>query len=1171
MFRQPQSGNWADACDEDDERVPLHQPPSAPQSIDEHYSSKVDQQPASRSATTTKAPAASNYWQTRAQQQQAVQPAPSSHANNSSFRRGDDGGQSYDRRDFRREYNDRGRDDRGGFNDRRRDFDDRSGGNRGYDDSSRFGRQGSGSASGRAYDRYDSTSSYGSRGGGYGRDAFESHRPAPSGRWGQPANVPRHEGFVTHVREDGGFGFLHCLELKQDVFFHESEVPARASTDEEGSSDAAHVAHVQVGDELSFEVTVNPRNGKESATRIQRLPKGTIVLEDVADEVTHGVVTKSLPPKHKQSHHFQHSSTRQAADATGTIDVLVPLASTTDDAAVAAPTPLRKPIVRFNAESFPALSHPPRVGDDVQFRIAIHRQTGLKRAVDLTVTLSAAAKRDAAIEAALTSLERETGVVTSIKGHTGTIMCLRRPQDATFAISKEDKGVIAEGDSVSFFIVPDDLLGSDADRDSSLGNAGNGLKSSGRRLLTAIRLEKTDVPVVFEAIVATNVEGTMVVPPKDLSRTHGYHHDSKQRGNSSSVGQIQPIVAEPATADSNAVPSIQVQWSEVSYPAKAGDIVTFDVMEDFRRGTKFAVQVKWRELHPDGREVGIVSSLKDDFGFIKCVDRHGDAYFRVADVVPAGASSHLALRQGVEVSFDVVPNHKQGGGKPDGIRAARVQVLPKHTIVWEVVVHPETKGIVTAVPVSSSSSYHRKTDGQHSATNHGSNADGRISFTTATCPLDPFPALRRELQTLFDVEQAPDVVELVLKQLTPSQRSAVTLYAKLVGLVTPDDAKSGRDIKVVLPAHSNRPNWTAAVEAHDAEAEFSSESVQDVRYEPHVGDEVTCSIVRTKRGQHLVAKTIVAIKTSLKAALSGEGWVTLVKSEGYGFIESTDGDSVFFHVTDIADKGSKLREGDEVQFAVKHGADRKKKAVNIVKVPPGTLPPKEVRTVEVVVVRASHRQKASGNSHKKQTPQSTAGKLKIRAMHADGTAVDEKDDLDDLDMARHGWMYHVEDQVDPAVVLRPGDVVTCQVVGKSKQATQVALVSSVAKKGVVELVNVNGGTIVVIADDADSGNAEERVTYLNKSLLWHGGHHGALGMGDKVEFAIAQPHGDKPAMATYIVRLEGVDRKGAGVNSSLRRVLKENGGSAATSHRMAKGPDGTKGFSAGWQADVGTA
>ncbi|RHY30911.1 hypothetical protein DYB32_003927 [Aphanomyces invadans] len=975
MFRQPQSGNWADACDEDDERVPLHQPPSAPQSIDEHYSSKVDQQPASRSATTTKAPAASNYWQTRAQQQQAVQPAPSSHANNSSFRRGDDGGQSYDRRDFR--------------------------------------------------------------------------------------------------------------------------------------------------DELSFEVTVNPRNGKESATRIQRLPKGTIVLEDVADEVTHGVVTKSLPPKHKQSHHFQHSSTRQAADATGTIDVLVPLASTTDDAAVAAPTPLRKPIVRFNAESFPALSHPPRVGDDVQFRIAIHRQTGLKRAVDLTVTLSAAAKRDAAIEAALTSLERETGVVTSIKGHTGTIMCLRRPQDATFAISKEDKGVIAEGDSVSFFIVPDDLLGSDADRDSSLGNAGNGLKSSGRRLLTAIRLEKTDVPVVFEAIVATNVEGTMVVPPKDLSRTHGYHHDSKQRGNSSSVGQIQPIVAEPATADSNAVPSIQVQWSEVSYPAKAGDIVTFDVMEDFRRGTKFAVQVKWRELHPDGREVGIVSSLKDDFGFIKCVDRHGDAYFRVADVVPAGASSHLALRQGVEVSFDVVPNHKQGGGKPDGIRAARVQVLPKHTIVWEVVVHPETKGIVTAVPVSSS--YHRKTDGQHSATNHGSNADGRISFTTATCPLDPFPALRRELQTLFDVEQAPDVVELVLKQLTPSQRSAVTLYAKLVGLVTPDDAKSGRDIKVVLPAHSNRPNWTAAVEAHDAEAEFSSESVQDVRYEPHVGDEVTCSIVRTKRGQHLVAKTIVAIKTSLKAALSGEGWVTLVKSEGYGFIESTDGDSVFFHVTDIADKGSKLREGDEVQFAVKHGADRKKKAVNIVKVPPGTLPPKEVRTVEVVVVRASHRQKASGNSHKKQTPQSTAGKLKIRAMHADGTAVDaidEKDDHDDLDMARHGWMYHVEDQVDPAVVLRPGDVVTCQVVGKSKQATQVALVSSVAKKGVVELVNVNGGTIVVIADDADSGNAEERVTYLNKSLLWHGGHHGALGMGDKVEFAIAQPHGDKPAMATYIVRLE---------------------------------------------------
>ncbi|RHY95131.1 hypothetical protein DYB26_013536 [Aphanomyces astaci] len=219
MFRQPQSGNWADACDEDDERLTVpQQHASVPSTTNAPSSSRTDEYPSRPvvPAAPAKAPAASNYWVTRGQQ--AAAPAP--RADTSNFRRGDDHpssrGASYDRRD-----------ERGDYQDRRRDYDDR-GGRRNYDsqDSGRFGRQDN---NGRGYDRQDSNSSYGARGGGYGRDHQDSQRPAPSGRWGQAANAPRHEGFVTNFREDGGFGFLHCLELKQDVFFHESEVPARAT------------------------------------------------------------------------------------------------------------------------------------------------------------------------------------------------------------------------------------------------------------------------------------------------------------------------------------------------------------------------------------------------------------------------------------------------------------------------------------------------------------------------------------------------------------------------------------------------------------------------------------------------------------------------------------------------------------------------------------------------------------------------------------------------------------------------------------------------------------------------------------------------------------------------------------------------------------------------------
>ncbi|ETV73286.1 hypothetical protein, variant [Aphanomyces astaci] len=1161
MFRQPQSGNWADACDEDDERLTVpQQHASVPSTTNAPSSSRTDEYPSRPvvPAAPAKAPAASNYWVTRGQQ--AAAPAP--RADTSNFRRGDDHpssrGASYDRRD-----------ERGDYQDRRRDYDDR-GGRRNYDsqDSGRFGRQDN---NGRGYDRQDSNSSYGARGGGYGRDHQDSQRPAPSGRWGQAANAPRHEGFVTNFREDGGFGFLHCLELKQDVFFHESEVPARAtdaSTSAQQPSDTSStlLSHVQVGDELSFELTTHPRTGKESATHIQRLAKGTIVLEDVSDQLTHGVVTKSLPPKHKPSHYHSTSSSRQSADATGTIDVVVAADSSKDVAAseattTPAPTPLRKPIVRFNAQSFPSGSHPPRVGDDVQFRIAIHRQTGLKRAVDLTVTLSAVAKRNAAIEAVLTSLVRETGVVTSIKGgHTGTIRCLSRLQDATFAISNEEKKgmVLAEGDSVSFFVVPDEL------QDPNECTPPKHLtKASGRARVTAIRVEKlVDQPVVFEAVVATNVQGTVVVAPKDLSRTNG-HHDSKShttpRGNhNGGLGQIQPIVnvvadddddvttrSNPPTTTTTTLP---VQWSEVSYAAKAGDVVMYDVLQDFRRGMQFAVHVRWHQLHPDGREVGTVSSLKDDFGFIKCVDRPGDAYFRVSDVLlsAGGWSSQptLSLRQGVEVSFDVIPNPKAAGGaRSDGIRAVRVQVLPKHTIVWEVVVHQQTTGVVV---VAASTPSHRKSDSGYAP-------DGRITFQTSTCPLEPFPELRRQLQTTFADHVPDDDVALVLKQLTPAQRTALDLYARLVGLSivvghpSADDGKAKGEVKIVL---SNRPDWTAAVAPHDADADFfAPESLHDARYELQVGDEVTCSIVRTKRGQHLVAKAIRVVKSS--TSITSSGWVVLVKTEGYGFIESTDGERVYFRVTDVADKGStpKLREGDEVTFTIKSGADRKPKAVAITKVPQGTLPPKQVRIIDqAIVARASYRSSQKSHHHhhhkKHQTSAvtSTAGKLKQLCVAADNSSTadeiadddnqggcDDGGEDDGGDGGRHGWMYHVEDQVDPSAVLRPGDIVTCQVVGKSKQATQVTLVSSSARTGVVELVNVQGGTIVVAAagtatsSEQSAALDQERVAYVNKSLLLlHGGHHDrkALNVGDKVEFAIAQPLGDKPAMATHIVRVE---------------------------------------------------
>ena len=86
------------------------------------------------------------------------------------------------------------------------------------------------------YNRQDSNNRYDRQDIGR-NDRGDSNR---SSRIEQRFPNPRYEGIVKALKEEAGFGFIHCLEMKQDIFFHESEVPQR-SADEDHS-----LPHVQV-------------------------------------------------------------------------------------------------------------------------------------------------------------------------------------------------------------------------------------------------------------------------------------------------------------------------------------------------------------------------------------------------------------------------------------------------------------------------------------------------------------------------------------------------------------------------------------------------------------------------------------------------------------------------------------------------------------------------------------------------------------------------------------------------------------------------------------------------------------------------------------------------------------------------------------------------------------
>ena len=160
----------------------------------------------------------------------------------------------------------------------------------------------------------------GDRGGGGGEDdrGGGKGKGGKGGRSGRQAlklkllkaggGLPRFQGAVSSLKEH--FGFLRQADGPGEVFFHFSELPrelrdANGGGGGKGGSQADRQAEggggeggggLRVGDEIEFCKGKDARSGKESATRLARLPPGTVHFEVVLPQRFEGTVATPLPP-----------------------------------------------------------------------------------------------------------------------------------------------------------------------------------------------------------------------------------------------------------------------------------------------------------------------------------------------------------------------------------------------------------------------------------------------------------------------------------------------------------------------------------------------------------------------------------------------------------------------------------------------------------------------------------------------------------------------------------------------------------------------------------------------------------------------------------------------------------------------------------------------------------
>jgi cold shock CspA family protein len=119
-----------------------------------------------------------------------------------------------------------------------------------------------------------------------------------------------------------------------------------------------------------------------------------------------------------------------------------------------------------------------------------------------------------------------------------------------------------------------------------------------------------------------------------------------------------------------------------------GDVVEFNLSTDRRDKLQRAINIALVSVsirNGQVREMGVISSLKDGFGFIKCADRDLSIFFHFSEIVE---QSHV-INQGDEVEFSIEED-------PISRRqhATRIRFLPRGTVTFEVVSKIRIQGYI---------------------------------------------------------------------------------------------------------------------------------------------------------------------------------------------------------------------------------------------------------------------------------------------------------------------------------------------------------------------------------------------------------------------------------------------------------------------------------------------
>ncbi|XP_031630899.1 cold shock domain-containing protein E1 isoform X2 [Contarinia nasturtii] len=549
-----------------------------------------------------------------------------------------------------------------------------------------------------------------------------------------------------------------------------------------------------------------------------------------------------------------------------------------------------------------------KIGDPVEFEMTYDRRTGKPIASQVTKI---------APEVVL-SEERVTGTVTTeikmdgsaSETTTGRISYENRGECFFLPYTKDDvegNVVLSSGDKVSFQIAT-----------NQRGNLG----------ACHIRLENPVHPVKYRGVVCSmkesfgfieradvvkeiffhfsEAEGTVELRPGDdvefiiqtrngkevacnISRLPPGSVVFEDIGTQQYKGQVlKPLErANPVRHNNDPLPG-RIRYrapdhSEVEVPfgdkdqkgdftLRHGDWVQFllatDRRDQLQRATSISLLEETFELSGERREQGMVASLKDGFGFLRCVDRNVRLFFHFTEVL----DTTREIRVGDEVEFTTIQEPGSSFAN-NRLSAIRIKHLPPGKVQFETLMETNVEGTVTREAPRSPVKSQERMEG------------GVITYTQANTK-------KTIMYFLKDCEKPPRVGDNVRFDICQVKRNKELIAVNIV------------DVLCIQHQVQQQPGSVVDTGSVVLQTTSTVNSAPDsVR--------TTSALARNLNGKSDDVSSGASANTT-----KYQGFVAVLK-ENFGFIETIQHDEeVFFHFSNFIGNPSNLELGQEVEYTL---------------------------------------------------------------------------------------------------------------------------------------------------------------------------------------------------------------------------------------------------------------